>query len=147
MDCDAMVPICTHAGYERHGGEDTVRDFLALCDTYQVQKRPSKLTMGPVMVDILPTPTLTGSATVIDSLPCRRWYSHHLKRITTGLQARSRFYTRKILRHPERFIPKLWASRWELFYTAGYCDLCVVIHPSLRGDISVCWHCLAGAGR
>ena len=39
-------------GYERHGGEQVVRDFLALCAEHGVEKRPSRLTLPPIMVTV-----------------------------------------------------------------------------------------------
>ena len=40
-------------GYERHGGEQVMKDFLALCEEHGVEKRPSKLTLPPLMVTVL----------------------------------------------------------------------------------------------
>ena len=37
-------------GYEKHGDEPVMRDFLALCAEHGVVKRPSQLTMPPVVV-------------------------------------------------------------------------------------------------
>ena len=40
-------------GYERHGEEKVMKDFLALCVEHGVEKRPSKLTLPPLMVTVL----------------------------------------------------------------------------------------------
>ena len=40
-------------GYERHGGEQVVRDFLALCAEHGVEKRPSRLTLPPITVTVI----------------------------------------------------------------------------------------------
>ena len=46
-------------GYERHGEDPVVKEFLALCAEHGVEKRPSKLTMTPIMVTVIePTPAL-----------------------------------------------------------------------------------------
>ena len=42
-----------NVGYERHGGEQVMKDFLALCAKHGVEKRPSKLTLPPFMVTVL----------------------------------------------------------------------------------------------
>ena len=38
------------SGYEVRGNERIVREFLAICEQYSVEKRPSKLTLPPVRV-------------------------------------------------------------------------------------------------
>ena len=40
-------------GYERHGGEQVVREFLALCAEHGVEKRPSRLTLPPITVTVI----------------------------------------------------------------------------------------------
>ena len=37
-------------GYERHGREEIMIGFLALCEKHGVEKRPSQLTLPPIMV-------------------------------------------------------------------------------------------------
>ena len=39
-------------GYEKHGEEVAVREFLALCAEHGVEKRPSQLTLPPLRVTI-----------------------------------------------------------------------------------------------
>ena len=40
-------------GYEKHGGEQVMKDFLALCAKHGVEKRPSRLTLPPITVTII----------------------------------------------------------------------------------------------
>ena len=40
-------------GYERHGEEQVMKDFLALCAEHGVEKRPSRLTLPPITVTVI----------------------------------------------------------------------------------------------
>ena len=40
-------------GYEKHGGEQVMKDFLELCAKHGVEKRPSRLTSPPITVTII----------------------------------------------------------------------------------------------
>ena len=55
---ELTVDYDSSVGYERHGQEPAVRDFLALCAAHGVEKRPSRLTLPALQIRISPFPTL-----------------------------------------------------------------------------------------
>ena len=87
---ELTVDYDSSVGYERHGNEALVRDFLALCADYGVEKRPSRLTLPPLRVelDLGSSPHSTAHGTAVggtggDTDPYRD--PHHAREMKGGL--------------------------------------------------------------